>query len=350
MRTAIQDLRAKGVDLVVLLSHLGLRGDKDLILEVEGIDLIFGGHSRAHQEDPVILGDVAIFQAGSRGKYLGQVQVELIAGGRGWTDPQARARVDQQRRRLQKQLERSAAKLEDPMTADRGRIERMRQFTEKRLTDLVLPPEDDGTHHRLTSEKIAMSRSVADEAGMRALVDGYLERLGEEPGGADPHAGHDHGKLSEPPLSHPSAGGSLGPGGGHVPIAERRGPYVGAQACLGCHPVQYADWSKSGHARAYATLVAEKRNLDLDCWSCHVTGAGRPGGPQGPADVQGLTNVQCEACHGPGQKHIQSPVDAPMFRRMAEEGCKGCHSDEQTMGRFVYADYLPKVDHKSKSP
>ena len=123
------------------------------------------------------------------------------------------------------------------------------------------------------------------------------------------------------------------------------GDWLGANACRACHPTQYEDWRKTPHARAYATLIKEKRQYDLDCWSCHVTGAGREGGPQTPQSVGHLRNVQCESCHGPGKKHVADPT-VDMRKSPGEALCKTCHSDEQTEARFVYADYLPKVDHK----
>jgi DnaJ-class molecular chaperone len=91
-------------------------------------------------------------------------------------------------------------------------------------------------------------------------------------------------------------------------------------------------------------LVKERRHFDLDCWSCHVTGANLKGGPSGPYDVGPMRNVQCESCHGAGRQHVADPkVD--MVRVPSEEHCKSCHSDEQTEGRFEYNSYLPRVDH-----
>ncbi len=47
--TALQNqlpkLRRDGVDLIIVISHLGLSGDKQLANEVDGIDVIVGGHS-----------------------------------------------------------------------------------------------------------------------------------------------------------------------------------------------------------------------------------------------------------------------------------------------------------------
>ena len=131
-----------------------------------------------------------------------------------------------------------------------------------------------------------------------------------------------------------------------ITVKESYGDYVTARTCMGCHKEQHADWMKTPHARAWATLVKERRQYDLDCWSCHVTGAGKEGGPEGPDEVGPLKNVQCEACHGPGKAHVAAPTKENIVLAPSEALCKECHTEEQTEGRFVHADYLPKVDHK----
>ena len=54
------------VDLVIALTHVGLEEDKALADEVEGIDLIVGGHSHTSLVEPVRVDDTRIVQAGVR--------------------------------------------------------------------------------------------------------------------------------------------------------------------------------------------------------------------------------------------------------------------------------------------
>lgn len=67
-------------DLVVVLSHLGLHGDRQLARTVPGIDLIVGGHNHRLLEQPEFEHDVPILQAGSRGRYLGRFDLTIEAG------------------------------------------------------------------------------------------------------------------------------------------------------------------------------------------------------------------------------------------------------------------------------
>jgi len=315
---------AEKVDLVVVLSHLGLTDDKALASAVPEIDMIFGGHSRRHQEQAAIVGDTAIFQAGSRGKALGEAAF-LFRGGRGFANPGAKVQIERQRAVIEQQVARFEKQLAgDVPEKDRPRLQRVLDFNKRKLEELVVPPEDDGSRSLIAGRKVDMHRSLADEPKMTKLVDATLEQLGPLLAA----------EAAEKAKHHPK------------PTAEKsRGDWVGANACRTCHAVQFEDWRKTPHARAYVTLLKEKRQYDLDCWSCHVTGAGAKGGPASPTEVGYLRNVQCEACHGPGREHVENPT-VDMNKSPKEAHCKGCHTDEQTEGRFVFDDYLPKIDHK----
>jgi 2',3'-cyclic-nucleotide 2'-phosphodiesterase (5'-nucleotidase family) len=67
-REWVPRLRAEA-DLVVLLSHLGLREDHRLAKIVPGIDVILGGHSHIELHKPDREGETAIFQPGGFGRY-----------------------------------------------------------------------------------------------------------------------------------------------------------------------------------------------------------------------------------------------------------------------------------------
>jgi 2',3'-cyclic-nucleotide 2'-phosphodiesterase (5'-nucleotidase family) len=72
-------LRARA-DLVVVLSHLGLAADQQLARDVDGIDLIIGGHTHRLLSKPEVERGVPIVQAGERGQYLGRLDL-LVSDG-----------------------------------------------------------------------------------------------------------------------------------------------------------------------------------------------------------------------------------------------------------------------------
>jgi 2',3'-cyclic-nucleotide 2'-phosphodiesterase (5'-nucleotidase family) len=67
-------------DLLVVLSHNGLDGDRELAenLEGSGIDLIVGGHSHTRLYEPVKIGDIIIVQAGAKTQNLGRL--DMVVG------------------------------------------------------------------------------------------------------------------------------------------------------------------------------------------------------------------------------------------------------------------------------
>ena len=77
----VQYLKGQGCQVIICLSHLGTSGDMDLADSVEGIDIIVGGHSHDLFSKAVIRNGKIIVQAGSHGRYLGELQVKVDAGG-----------------------------------------------------------------------------------------------------------------------------------------------------------------------------------------------------------------------------------------------------------------------------
>lgn len=68
------------VDVLIVMSHLGLRQDEQIAQAVEGIDLILGGHTHHLLEVPLIIGQTAICAAGKFGQYIGHLELTFGAG------------------------------------------------------------------------------------------------------------------------------------------------------------------------------------------------------------------------------------------------------------------------------
>lgn len=92
------------------------------------------------------------------------------------------------------------------------------------------------------------------------------------------------------------------------PVQKGQASYIGAEACSDCHDDAFQFWKRTPHASAYASLSTQHKEFNLDCVSCHVTGYDKPGGTT-VTHVDKLTDVQCEACHGPGSLHAKDPKD-----------------------------------------
>jgi hypothetical protein len=141
--------------------------------------------------------------------------------------------------------------------------------------------------------------------------------------------------------------------GGFMPVkrivpSDSDSAYAGAHTCIPCHRPQHLQWSSTPHASAYQSLVDENRQMDRECYDCHVTGAGHPDGPSEPGEVGPLQDVQCEACHGPSKVHSLNPVDVKPIRTPPQTTCTACHDGVRDEGRFDWSVYLPRVAHGAK--
>jgi 5'-nucleotidase/UDP-sugar diphosphatase len=103
VQKAADELAARGIDKLIVLSHQGYSEDIELAAAVSGIDLIVGGHSHTLLGDFSAIGvssagpyptlakgkdgsTVLVVQANEWGKFLGDIQLDFDAGGvvRSW--------------------------------------------------------------------------------------------------------------------------------------------------------------------------------------------------------------------------------------------------------------------------
>ncbi len=81
MQKFVDELRNKHkVDAVILLSHDGLPLDIALAKKVKGIDVIISGHTHDVTPKPYFVGNTMIVIAGSHGKYVGRLDLDIKNG------------------------------------------------------------------------------------------------------------------------------------------------------------------------------------------------------------------------------------------------------------------------------
>jgi 2',3'-cyclic-nucleotide 2'-phosphodiesterase (5'-nucleotidase family) len=119
--------------------------------------------------------------------------------------------------------------------------------------------------------------------------------------------------------------------------------YMTSQNCKKCHLEEFKQWVKSPHARAFDDLIPKGKEEERSCLVCHVTGAGYNMGFGDLKSTPDLINVQCEACHGPGNIHIQD--NKKEYGKISINTCTACH-DSKNDPSFNYNDDFKKVLHK----
>jgi hypothetical protein len=132
-------------------------------------------------------------------------------------------------------------------------------------------------------------------------------------------------------------------------IFDNPAKYVGAAACKKCHDKEYNHWGTTVHAQAHTTDKAKAASQDK--LFRYNTGVGSAGGYPEP----GREGVQCEACHGPGEKHVAKPkakgqdyilgLGAECANCVVEQICRRCHSVADDP-EFDFQKQIEEVRHK----
>jgi len=115
----------------------------------------------------------------------------------------------------------------------------------------------------------------------------------------------------------------------------RSDQYVGSKACKDCHIQEYENF------RQYSSKYRSDQNVQLmhdkltpqeqrECYGCHTTGYGQPGGFVSFKETPEMGHAGCEVCHGPGAGHALTGDPQLISGNLSvEEHCAPCHEDER---------------------
>lgn len=124
--------------------------------------------------------------------------------------------------------------------------------------------------------------------------------------------------------------------------AAQDSQYSGDEACKECHTAICESFitmspkkarPSEGFPKLLPDLTQEQR---MFCYSCHVIGAGAPGGFVSYEATPELGHVGCETCHGPGSVHVDSGDPDDIIRHPGMDGCIACHNGERVPLPKVY--------------
>jgi hypothetical protein len=254
---------------------------------------------------PVLLGKTLVVEAPNHLQAMARVDFYVRGGSLEFADGTGVA-VAEQRTRLSSRLrdlsERISAweKRSDIKAADLDARKKERDAVAKELGALKEPaPPKEGSYFRYSLEEV--KQSAGEDPNVEKKLLAYFKRVND----------HNREAFKDRKPAEPPEGASR---------------YIGVNACAVCHAEEYRFWKKTGHARAYATLVDEHKQFNLDCVSCHVTGYEKPGGST-VTHVEKLENVGCENCHGPGSRHVDDPQNKELMRTGPEKSlcATECH-------------------------
>jgi hypothetical protein len=317
----IDRLRAQGAQLVIGLFSSELRTGRRLSANLHGLDFALqGGVDSADAPAPNRSGDAVLLRAAHQGQGL--LVVDLYVGGRGvfadvseWTRRERRGALET---RIADLATRVSTWERDP-NVDKANLNQQRDKLAQLRTELAAqaaPAQPSGNAFSARFEQLGPE--VQRDAAIRSLMDAYDVRV------------NDYNRKAFADVFAPPA----------PPGAAR---YVGSAACQSCHEQAFAWWTKHPHGHAYATLEAVHKQFNLSCAACHLTGYLEPGG-SALVHNEGLTQVGCESCHGPGSQHVAQPakLSARLVRAPGEATCKRCHTPEHS-DLFEFTTYVARL-------
>ncbi len=322
---ALQAVRAEGATTTLLLFHGDLSAARTTFSDVVGLDFIVIGNSPRHTDETEQVGSAITLEAYDQGRYVGRLKLVAPEGVSGpWASAvQGSSEEAAQLDRLIASIEERLAGLELPpdeppppiVVTQRERLDALRAQRDEMAQSQATFPDDQRTYHW---QPTPMEPGLPTNAAVTEAMLAYNAELRA---------------INLASTAPPE------------PAAEGMPHYVGVERCATCHVQEHAQWLTTQHAHAIETLETRDKQFDRSCIGCHVTGYERPGGST-LGHTDGLVNVQCEVCHGPGSMHADNPtlinVPTGVSRAVPESTCVTCHNHEHSP-RFEYGTYLERV-------
>lgn len=110
--------------------------------------------------------------------------------------------------------------------------------------------------------------------------------------------------------------------------------YVGSETCARCHEGEYERFT--AHAKKHHSFDSVEKLRDgltpqeiQQCYSCHTTGYGKPGGFVDPETTPAMKELGCESCHGPGSLHAETEDPQYILGDLTAADCRHCHNEER---------------------
>jgi len=109
--------------------------------------------------------------------------------------------------------------------------------------------------------------------------------------------------------------------------------YIPGSKCKTCHIKQFKAHAETPHAKSFENLVDAGEEKNTDCYKCHTTGYGEPGGFANAATTSDLAGATCQACHGPGSAHTAQGLSKEQrkatIQKTPKDVCTKCHKTHE---------------------
>ena len=324
---------AEKVDMTILLSSYSYQINKEIAEAVNDLDIILESGHAGPTVEPYRIKDTLIAQTGTRGKYLGMMQIEWNETGQ-WTEKSfARIRteenhlerVKQQMARMEKQTKKAALakdKVYKKLSAEKKQLVRNIKALKKRR-DSVSEKEGMCTY---SNRFIPLYTSLPEDPQIKKIVHQAIQTANN---------------INKKRIA------KIGKNDPTISLQN----IAGSEKCRDCHAAQMTVWQDSQHASAWETLKKKNQQFNDDCLICHVTLPFYDSDKVKAGNLllmlpKSLKNIGCEACHGPAAAHSAGQGKVPVARP-DEKVCLQCHTPEHD-DHFVFSEKVKRLACSSK--
>jgi hypothetical protein len=321
---ALTELEAAGATTTILLWQGDLTAARAQLESVQGLDFIIVGNHPRRTDEVTRVGSAFVLEAYDQGRTIGRLKLVSHDTTSEWANARSGS------------------------NEEIARIDRLIASIEERIAQL--PPGPDGQEPEIvTRQRERLAELQAQKAEMQDSSISFAESgrsfyfTPVDMGPGTPV----NDTLTAEMISYNEALRTINMASitAPIPAAEGQPHYVGNAECSRCHVEEQEFWLTTNHAHAIDTLELRNKDFDRNCVGCHVTGWEQPGGSV-LGHTEGLENVQCEQCHGPGSMHVQNPmlnnVPTGVHTEVPESTCASCHNEEHSP-RFDYATYMARI-------
>ena len=314
LQNTLQEVEG-AADMIILLSSYPEQVNKNIAGQYKAINLILQAGGSGSNRAPIPAGNALITQTASRGKYVGKIDINWSIDGI-WGQDKSTTQIKD----LNDHLDRVNWRIDRlEKKDDRLHLEGDIQYRELLQSRSDLQAELKKISQREQQASIGLStyrntfiplpKSLPEDPEVRTIINKANQAVNEI------------SKKRRAELKKENVNPGI------------MASMAGWQSCRSCHPDQTERWQQTGHARAWETLAAKNKQFNLDCLICHVT---LPTYNQEVVVGINLTaflspefhGVGCEACHGPGKKHVDSPASVKLGLPTAKT-CTACHTPDQ---------------------
>jgi len=322
----------KTCDLLVVLSTLSSLDNTAIQKEFSKVDIIVTADTTGRNIQPIVSNvshNSLLIQSGSRGKYLGKIDITWHGPGSWFIAPsqsltqqkQKLTAIDRQLHLLTQQQDNSGFDYSKKI----ARLQLSRQFISQHIANQETEQaENDTIPAKFFSSSFLPVKPAAADTDIEDIVLDIKNNI----------ATYNRYRRA-----------GMQPGDRTARNALLMDEITGIAMCTPCHVRQSAFWQKTRHAGAYRTLSQQGQSYNLQCLPCHVTaGTITPSSPEAETLLLlSLTTdrqtIGCEVCHGAGKNHSQSPENVFPVRRPGAKICTQCHTPD----RDVFFDYQKKT-------